>query len=208
MLRPVSPSPLRVAVLLSGGGRTLQNLLDRRAELDLEVVRVVSSRRDAYGLERAARAGIPTRVIRRRGHPGVEAFTAANFEACREAGAQLVCLAGYLKLLRPIPPDFQGRVLNVHPALLPAHGGEGCYGDRVHRAVLAAGEAETGCTVHLVDDIYDHGEPVVQRRVAVRPDDTVETLAARVFAEEREAYPEAIRRFRAGEVGAGPRPLE
>jgi phosphoribosylglycinamide formyltransferase-1 len=189
--------PLRIAVLLSGSGRTLQNFLDLRArgDLPLEVVLVVGSRPDAFGLERARQAGLPWLVVRRRDFPAEPDFTRVVFDACRQARADLVVLAGWLCLLRPIPADFRGRVVNIHPALLPAFGGKGFYGDRVHEAVLAAGATETGCTVHLVDDEYDHGEVLLQRRVPVLPGDDAHALADRVFQAECEAYPEVLRRF-------------
>ena len=195
-------SELRVAVLLSGSGRTLQNLLDLSAagELPIEVVRVVASRPDAYGLERAQAAGVPTAVVRRREHPDLAAFTAATFAEARAAQAELVCLAGYMKLLRPIPADFQGRVLNIHPALIPAFAGKGFYGQRVHEAALAAGVKVSGCTVHFVDDEYDHGPIVAQQAVPVLEEDTPETLAQRVFAAECELYPAAIRLFAEGRL--------
>lgn len=174
----------RLGVLLSGSGRTLQNLLDRIAEgrLAAEVVCVVADRADAYGLHRAEAAGVPRTVSR---------DTDAVWTFLRQHRVDLVVLAGYLRLL-PIPPDFEGRVLNIHPALLPAHGGKGMYGDRVHAAVLAAGDAESGCTVHLCDEVYDHGRVLLQQRVPVLPGDTVASLGARVFAAECEAYPRAI----------------
>ncbi len=195
-------SELRVAVLLSGSGRTLQNLLDLSAagELPIEVVRVVASRPDAYGLERAQAAGVPTAVVRRREHPDLAAFTAATFAEARAAQAELVCLAGYMKLLRPIPADFQGRVLNIHPALIPAFAGKGFYGQRVHEAALAAGVKVSGCTVHFVDDEYDHGPIVAQQAVPVLEEDTPESLAQRVFAAECELYPAAIRLFAEGRL--------
>lgn len=188
---------LRVAALLSGSGRTLQNLIDlrERGELDVDPVLVVGSRADAFGLERARRAGVPWLVVRRKDFHTDAAFTEQVFAACRQARADLVVLAGWLCLLCPIPQDFKGRVLNIHPALLPSFGGKGFYGDRVHAAVLAAGVAETGCTVHLVDDAYDQGQVLLQRRVPVLPGDDVHTLAARVFEAECEAYPEAIRQL-------------
>ena len=186
--------PIRLAVLLSGSGTTLQNLIDRIADgrLTAQIALVVASKATAFGLERAQRAGIPTAVVERKAHATVESFSAAVFQHCRESGASLVCLAGFLHLLR-IPADFAGRVLNIHPALLPAFGGKGMYGHHVHEAVLRAGAAESGCTVHLVDDEYDHGPIVVQKRVPVLPGDTPDALAARVFAAECDAYPEAIR---------------
>lgn len=173
----------RLGVLLSGGGRTLQNFIDRIADgrLVATIACVVSDREGAYGLVRAESAGIPTAILR--GLP--------TFDFVRAHAVDLVCLAGYLRLL-PIPPDFAGRVLNVHPALLPRFGGQGCYGDRVHSAVLASGDRESGCTIHHCDATYDTGPIVLQRRVPVHPDDTAATLAARVFAAECDAYPAAI----------------
>jgi len=188
----------RIAVLLSGGGRTLKNLLERSAELDLDVALVISNRKSAYGLQRAAEAGIPARVIPRTGHPDTAAFTAAVFAAVREAQVEWVCLAGFLKHLAPIPEDFRWRVLNVHPGLLPSFGGQGFYGERVHAAVLEHGCKVSGCTVHLVDDAYDSGPILVQRAVDVLDDDTPASLAARVFDAECEAYPEALRLVRGG----------
>lgn len=180
---------IRLAVLLSGSGTTLQNLVDRRVG---DIALVVASKPSAYGVERAKAAGLPVVVIERKAFADVVAFSAAIFDRCRAANVELVCLAGFLQLLR-VPADFAGRVLNIHPALLPAFGGKGMYGHHVHEAVLAAGVAESGCTVHVVDDEYDHGPIVCQRRVPVLADDTPESLAARVFAAECEAYPEAIR---------------
>jgi phosphoribosylglycinamide formyltransferase-1 len=183
----------RLAVLLSGNGTTLQNLIDRIADgrLPARIVQVVSSKAAAYGVERARKAGLPVAIAERKQFPTLEAFSTAIFDHCRAAQADLVCLAGFLQLLR-IPGDFAGRVLNIHPALLPAFGGKGMYGHHVHKAVLQAGVAESGCTVHLVDDEYDHGPIVVQKRVPVLPGNTPESLAERVFAVECEAYPEAI----------------
>ena len=193
---------LKVVVLLSGSGRTLQNLLDlsRAGELPIEVVRVIGSRRDAYGLERARQAGVDAVVLRRKAYDDDEDYSEAVFAACREVGAELVCLAGWLKLLRPIPADFRGKVLNIHPSLLPAFGGQGFYGQRVHAAALAHGVKVSGCTVHVVDDAYDEGPIVLQRAVPVAEDDTPESLAARVFAAETEAFPAAIRLFAAGRL--------
>ncbi|MBK8978122.1 MAG: phosphoribosylglycinamide formyltransferase [Planctomycetes bacterium] len=177
----------RIGVLLSGGGRTLQNLLDRAALGTLAgvVVCVASNRADAFGLERARRASLPTLVSR--DDAEIYAFLESH-------GAELLCLCGYLRLLS-IPPHWRGRVLNIHPALLPRHGGKGYYGDRVHAAVLAARDTESGCTVHYCDDRYDTGAIVVQKRVPVLPGDDVHMLAARVFEAECEAYPEAIARW-------------
>jgi phosphoribosylglycinamide formyltransferase 1 len=183
---------LKTAVLLSGGGRTLQNLIDR-PDLPITISLVLSSSADAYGLERAKAAGIPTAVVNRKRFPSHETYSNYVFGACRDADAQLILLAGFLKLLRPIPRGYEGRVLNIHPSLIPAFCGKGLYGSRVHKAVLEAKATETGCTVHVVDDEYDHGPIVLQRTVPVEPGDDADTLAARVFAAECEAYPDAIR---------------
>lgn len=193
--------PLRLAVLISGGGTTLLNLADRIADgtLHAEVRLVVASndRAAAVGVRRAEARGLPTRVLKRREYSDAAAYSDAVFAAVRAAGAELVCLAGFLSLL-VIPQDFSGRVLNIHPGLLPKFGGKGMHGRHVHAAVLAAGETETGCTVHVADNTYDTGPVILQERCPVRPGDTPESLAERVFACECRAYPEAIRRVGAG----------
>jgi len=193
--------PLKLGVLLSGGGRTLENLLAEIAagRLDAEVVTVISSSKEAYGLVRAKKHGIPRHVVRRRKFADGGSFSAAITEILEAAGVDLVVLAGFLKLYR-IPEVFKGRVMNIHPALIPKFCGPGFYGRRVHEAVLAAGEKESGCTVHFCDNEYDHGPVIVQRRVPVLEGDTPGTLAERVFAEECKPYPEAIRRYIAGEA--------
>jgi phosphoribosylglycinamide formyltransferase-1 len=195
------PDPLRLVCLVSGGGTTLQNLLDRSADglIPARIVGVISSRADAFGVERARGAGVPT-VVETRGL----GFADRVWRAVRDFNPDLVCFAGWLHLL-PIPPDFRHRVLNIHPSLLPAFGGHGMYGRHVHEAVLAYGAKVSGCTVHFADDTYDTGPVVVQRCVPVRDDDTPDSLAARVFAAECEAYPEAIRRIAGGVVVDGRR---
>lgn len=192
---------IRLAVLLSGGGTTLQNLFDHIADhrLPAQVLLVISSRIDAFGLFRAEQAGVPTAVVEAKDYASREAFSRHIFDLCRGAGAELVCLAGFLQLIH-IADDFQGRVMNIHPALIPAFCGKGYYGERVHEAALAYGVKISGCTVHFADNQYDHGPIILQRPVPVLDDDTPETLAARVFAEECEAYPEAIRLFAAGRL--------
>lgn len=187
--------PLRLVVLLSGSGRTLENLLEAIAagRLPARVVAVVSSRPDVRGVAIATRAGLPVHVLPPTGRP-VGAWSDGIFNVCREARADLVVMAGWLHLVR-IPDDFAGRVVNIHPSLLPAFGGRGFHGMHVHRAVLDRGCTVSGCTVHLVDDEYDHGRILLQETVPVLPDDTPESLAARVFAAECRALPEAIRRI-------------
>jgi len=188
-------SPRRLAVLLSGSGRTLENLLDRIAagRLAATVAVVVSSRGDVRGVAIARRAGVPVEVVPREGRSTAE-WSEAIFAPCRRASAELVVMAGFLHLLA-IPSDFAGRVINIHPSLLPAFGGKGFHGEHVHRAVLDRGCTVSGCTVHLVDDQYDHGRILLQATVPVLPDDTVSSLAARVFASECDALPDAISRF-------------
>lgn len=186
-------TPVRAAVLLSGSGRTLANFLDRIAQgtLPVEIVAVVASRPDVRGVDVAREAGLPVASFRRRDYPDVAAHNAAINAWLVPHRPQLIVLAGYLSLYAP-PADFAGPVVNIHPALLPKHGGQGYYGDRVHQAVLAAGDTESGCTVHLVDDRYDSGRILAQRRVPVLPHDDVGSLAARVFAAECEIYPEVL----------------
>ena len=192
------PRRLRLAVLLSGSGRTLDNLLEQidAGRLLAEVAVVASSRPDVRGVKIAERAGVPVRVLPPGGQ-GVEAWSEAIFAACRHARVDLVVMAGFLHLVK-IPPEFTGRVINIHPSLLPAFGGHGFHGMHVHRAVLERGCTVSGCTVHLVDDEYDHGRVLLQEPVPVLPDDSPESLAARVFAAECRTLPEAIRRIAAG----------
>jgi phosphoribosylglycinamide formyltransferase-1 len=189
---------LRLAVLLSGSGRTLENLLDWIAagRLPAEVVVVVASRGDVRGVRIAERARLPVRVMPAEGQ-GVEPWSERLFGVCREAGAELVVMAGFLHLVK-VPREFAGRVINIHPSLLPAFGGKGFHGMHVHRAVLERGCTVSGCTVHLVDDEYDHGRVLLQATVPVLADDSPESLAARVFAAECETLPRAIARIAKG----------
>lgn len=195
MTAPTSARPpLRLAVLISGGGTTLENLIERIRTGRLrrvEIRQVVSSRRAVRGVEVARAAGLPLAIVRKLDYPEEPAFSDAVTAVLDGAGIDLVALAGFLCFWR-FPPRYAGRVLNIHPALLPRFGGRGMYGARVHAAVLAAGERESGCTVHLADHQYDHGPIVAQQRVPVLPGDTPATLAERVGAAERELYPRVI----------------
>jgi phosphoribosylglycinamide formyltransferase-1 len=178
-----------LAVLISGGGRSMVNLHERCEDGTIPAkIGVVLASGDVGGVAKARALGLP--VVVERGTIPAERLEAllAPF------GVDFIVLAGYLKLLR-LPAKFRGRATNIHPALLPKFGGPGMYGHHVHGAVLAAGERESGCTVHLVDDTYDTGPIVVQRRCPVLPGDTPETLAARVFEQELIAYPQALRRL-------------
>jgi phosphoribosylglycinamide formyltransferase-1 len=190
----VSDESAPIAVMLSGSGRTLVNLCDRIDAGDLPArVAVVIASKECLGAQRARDRGIPTLI-----EPGV--LDADRLDSIlREHGAQWVVLAGYLKMVN-IPRAFEGRVVNIHPALLPAFGGPGMYGDRVHRAVLAHGCKIAGCTVHLCDERYDTGPIILQRACEVRDDDSPDSLAARVFELEQRAYPEALAALIEGRV--------
>ena len=180
-------NPIRIGILLSGTGRTLLNLLEQAkgGRLPAEIACVISDREGVKGLEHATAAELPSFV---------EPDSERTFSILRDHRVDLVCLAGYLRLLT-IPEDFTGRVLNIHPALLPKFGGQGMYGNNVHKAVLESGDAESGCTVHYCNGEYDEGPILLRRRVPVESGDTVDTLAQRVFEAECEAYPEAIRNW-------------
>jgi phosphoribosylglycinamide formyltransferase-1 len=177
----------------------LQNLIDRVADgsLPARIEGVLSSHEGVAGLERARKAGVPTATVDYRAHPDAEAFSAAVTASLERWPIDLVVMAGFIRRWI-FPPKWAGRVLNIHPALLPRHGGKGMWGHHVHEAVLAAGDRESGCTVHLADHDYDRGPVILQKRVPVLPGDTPATLAERVFQAECEAYPEAIRRVATG----------
>ncbi|MCE5268239.1 MAG: phosphoribosylglycinamide formyltransferase, partial [Planctomycetaceae bacterium] len=178
----VSTRPFRIAVLISGGGTTLRNLIEKIAagRLPVEIRLVVSSSPTAGGLRFAADAGIPSTVIERKTFASQDDFSRAIFDRCRESKIDLIVMGGFLKRIT-IPDDFTNRVVNIHPALMPAFCGEGFYGHRVHEAVLDYGAKLSGCTVHFADNQYDHGPIILQRAVPVLDDDTPGTLAARVF---------------------------
>ncbi len=192
----------RLAVFLSGGGRTLSYLLDatRDGRLPATIALVVASRQ-CRGAQIGREHDIPTLVIPGRLSPD------QLDDLTREHQIDWIVLGGYLQLL-PIPHRLRGRVVNIHPALLPDFGGPGMHGLRVHQAVLAAGARESGCTVHLCDDRYDTGPVILQERCPVLPDDTAESLGERVFALERNAYPRALVQLLAGPAPGGPAPGE
>lgn len=185
----------RLAVFISGGGTGLQAIIDasRRGDLAAEVVWAVSSSSKAFGLERAKKENIETFVFRTKQYETPEAATSDLLARLRERRVEYIALAGYLKLLSPeVVRAYPRRILNIHPGLLPRYGGPGMYGHFVHEAVLASGDKESGPTVHLVDEIFDHGRILEQVRVPVLPGDTPETLAKRVLVEEHRLYPRAI----------------
>jgi len=187
---------LRLGVLISGGGTTMVNLHKeiQAGRLNAEIAVVISSRSQVAGVERARKLGIEPVIIRKKDYPDIEAFSRRIVEVLDAAAVDLVIQAGWLCLWR-IPPAYENRVMNIHPALLPSFGGKGMWGRHVHEAVLRAGCKVSGCTVHFANNEYDAGPIIVQRTCPVMADDTPETLAARVFEQECIAYPEAIRLF-------------
>ncbi|MDP6602371.1 MAG: phosphoribosylglycinamide formyltransferase [Phycisphaerales bacterium] len=182
----------RIAVLFSGGGRTVLNLLDHieAGTLNATIDLAICSRSGTDGEPRIAAKGLGVQVVRGPGDTA-EVGNRRTIELLRASRPDLICLCGYLRLLE-MEEWMGGRVLNIHPSLLPKYGGRGMYGMRVHQAVLEAGDTESGCTVHVVDDHYDHGPTILQSTCAVLEGDTPQDLAARVFALECEAYPAAI----------------
>ena len=197
----MSERALRVGVLLSGEGTSLENLLEQidAGRVPAKVVAVLSSKEGAGGLARAERRGIPALAVPRKRHPDVKEFNDRIHAALEPHDVDLVALLGFLSPFEP-RERYAGRAINVHPALIPAFSGKGYYGDRVHAAVLERGVKVSGATVHFVDDHYDHGPIIGQRAVAVREDDTPDSLRDRVVAAERELVPEAIRWFAEGRL--------
>ena len=194
---------LALAVLASGSGSNLQSIIDacRDGELEGSVRVVIGNNSKSGALARSRAAGIPTVHLSGKTHPDADERDQAMAHTLVGSGAQVVCLAGYMKLLgSKTLTAFDGRILNIHPALLPKYGGQGFYGAAVHEAVLAAGDAESGPTVHLVDEIYDHGQVLAQSRVPVHGDDTPAILAARVLEQEHLLYVETLHRIATGEI--------
>jgi phosphoribosylglycinamide formyltransferase-1 len=195
--------PLRLGFLASHGGTNLQAMLDaiRDGRLRAEARVVISNNSTATALERARQLGVPALHLSSQTHPDPDALDRAIAEALARYGAELVVLAGYMKKLgRRVLAAYPRRVLNIHPALLPKFGGQGMFGMRVHEAVLAAGERESGATIHLVDGEYDHGPALARSTVPVLPGDTPETLQARVLTIEHRLYAETLQRIALGEI--------
>jgi phosphoribosylglycinamide formyltransferase-1 len=197
---PIDDPPIRLAVCVSGGGTTLQNLIDRiRAKrLKAQIVQVVASRPRIEAIPRATAVGIPMALANRAAKTVAE-FSRSVFDPIRHSTADLVVLGGFLSLVE-IPPVYQGRVINIHPALIPAFCGKGMHGPAVHKAVVESGVKVSGCTVHFADAAYDSGPIILQKTVPVLDDDTPETLAARVFQAECQALPEAIALYADGRL--------
>ena len=192
----MTDEPLNLAILLSGGGRTLQNLIEEMEEgnLHAKIQVVLSSAKNSGGLERARRHDLPVKTVNRKAHPTDKSFSESVTKVLSEYPIDYILLAGFMNLYL-FPAEYEGRVINIHPALLPKFGGRGFFGNRVHQAVLRAGETESGCTVHYANHQYDQGPIILQRRVPVLPEDTVATLAQRVFEAECRAFPDAVRKL-------------
>lgn len=198
--------PFRISVLISGSGTTLKNLIEVKAkrELAAEIIQVISNNPGAGGLMYAHEAKLKSSIVNHRQYADARRFSEVMFKHCRDSQTDLVVMAGFLRRLM-IPTDFANRVINIHPSLIPAFCGKGHYGHRVHEAVINYGCKISGCTVHFVDDQYDHGPIIAQRTVPVLNDDTPKTLAARVFAQECQVYPEVINQIAAGTVSVSGR---
>ena len=185
-----------IAFFISGTGGNALNLLYacREGRVSAEPVLGISSSAKALGNERLRAKGLPVEVRLRQDFASDEAHSGACLSAVEASGAEVICLCGWLKRL-VLPPHWEGRILNIHPALLPKYGGAGMYGMHVHRAVVAAGERESGCTIHLVDNVYDHGGILAQARVPVLPGDSPEEVQKRVYEQELRLYPETLAEF-------------
>ncbi len=185
----------RLSVWVSGSGSNLERIVEacKSKEIPASVVLVISDRPGILALERAAKYAIPSRVVSQKDYESEGAYALALLELLKKYQVDLICLAGYLrKVPEEVVRAYRGRILNIHPALLPKYGGKGLYGRQVHEAVLAAKEKESGVTVHYVDEEYDHGSIILQKKIPVLPTDTPETLAKRVHQLEYEVYPQAI----------------
>ena len=199
-------NPIKIAVLISGGGTTLKNLIDGIAAktLNAEIELVVSSNPAAGGLQFAKDASIKEAVVDYREHADRRSFSDAVFAAIRSTEADLIVMGGFLRQLA-IPADFENKIINIHPSLIPAFSGKGFYGSRVHQSVLDYGCKLTGCTVHFVDDQYDHGPIIAQQSVLVENSDDAKGLARRVFAAECELLPSVINQIAGGKISVAGR---
>jgi formyltetrahydrofolate-dependent phosphoribosylglycinamide formyltransferase len=192
---------INLAVLISGSGKTLQNLIDKIDDntLNAKIQVVISSSPDTYGIKRAEQNNIPVTIAKYSDYDSSEVFSNAIIKEIEKYPIDLIILAGFMHLLR-IPDKYSEKVMNIHPGLIPSFCGKGYYGHHVHKAVIESGIKVSGCTIHFVDNEYDHGPIIIQRTVPVYEDDTPDTLAQRVFKEECIAYPEAIHLFAEGRL--------
>ena len=196
-----SSKTLNLAILISGSGTTLQNLIDKINDntLNARIQIVICSSPDAYGVKRAKQNGIPTATVQHKDYNQSEIFSNTIIKEIEKYPVDLIILAGFLHLFK-IPDTYTGKVMNIHPGLIPAFCGKGFYGQYVHTAAIDSGVKISGCTVHFVDNEYDSGPIIIQRTVHVHADDSPDTLAQKVFKEECIAYPEAIRLFAEGRL--------
>ena len=204
VVRPVETPferSVRLGVLISGGGSTLENFIREKTagKLDAEISLVIADRSDCSGIQKAEQAGLRVELVSPGSYADAEEFSRSVFDLLCEAKVDLVTLAGFLTLIE-IPEDFRYRVMNIHPALIPSFCGRGYFGHKVHEAVLERGVKISGCTVHFADNQFDHGPIILQKSVPVLDDDTPDSLAKRVFEVECESYPEAIRLFASGQI--------
>ena len=192
---------LNLAILISGSGTTLQNIIDKIDDnsLNARIQVVVCNSPDAYGIKRAEQNNIPTAIVQHKGHNQTETFSNTIIKEIEKYPVDLIILAGFLHLFK-IPDSYAGKAMNIHPGLIPSFCGKGYYGHHVHKAAIESGVKISGCTVHFVDNEYDRGPIIIQRAVHVDTDDTPDTLAQKVFKEECIAYPEAIRLFAEGKL--------
>ncbi len=192
---------LNLAILISGGGTTLQNIIDKinDGSLNARIQVVVCNSPDAYGIKRAEQNSIPTAIVQRKDHNQSDTFSKSIIKEIEKYPVDLIILAGFLHLFK-IPDSYAGKVMNIHPGLIPSFCGKGFYGHHVHEAAIRSGVKISGCTVHFVDNEYDRGPIIIQRTVHVNSDDTPDTLAQKVFQEECIAYPDAIRLFSEGRL--------
>lgn len=199
----MSKDLLKLGVLVSGGGSNLQAIIDavRRHKIRAKISIVISSKADAYALTRAGKYQIPTMYMDPKIYPDRDAYTRAITDELKRREVELVCLAGFMSILTAyLIQSFPAKIINIHPALLPAFGGVGMYGHHVHEAVLKSGAKYSGCTVHFVDEGCDTGPIILQQAVKVRDNDTAETLAKRILKYEHKIYPLAIKYFAEGKL--------
>lgn len=194
---------MKLGFLASHGGSNMQAILDRCRDGSISATPalLICNNPNAQAVERAQLAGIPTRILNGKSHPDPDALDNAILNTLRNARVDLIVLAGFMKKIGPrTMAAFRNRIVNIHPSLLPKHGGKGMYGLRVHEAALDSGETETGATVHLIGSAYDEGPILQQASVPILPNDTPETLQLRVLAQEHQLYPDTLAKIARGEI--------
>ena len=192
---------LKLGIMISGGGRTMVNIADqiKRGELDAEIVCVICSRSDISGIERARELGFEPMIIRKKDFADNESFSKKIYQTLEQAKAELILQCGWMCFWQ-VPAELDGKVMNIHPSLLPMFGGQGMYGHHVHEALVERGCKISGCTVHFVTNEYDAGPIIVQRSCQIHADDSADAVAEKVFKQECQAYPAAIRLYASGKL--------